>query len=148
MIINFKNINKLKKEEIIFTLGTFDLFHSGHLYFLKSAKNVSPRKKLLVGILSDKQTKDKKGASRPIIGQKKRAEIVDSIKMVDYTFICPSISTAKIVNKVIKEVGPDVSVVTKSSWTGKKTPSGTRLIVLNKELKDYSTTKIIDKIRC
>lgn len=147
MIIDFNKIRKLEKERITFTIGTFDLFHPGHLYFLNQAKKINPGNKILVGIISDNKTKSKKGIDRPIINQKNRIKIVDSIKIVDYTFSCPNKSTSSVVNEVLKKVKPEISVVTKSSWQGTKLPKETKLVIIEKELKNFSTSKVINKIK-
>jgi cytidyltransferase-like protein len=147
MIIDYKKLNSLEKEDIIFTIGTFDLLHNGHIFFLENVKNISKKSKILVGIISDEITKRLKGKSRPIIKQIGRAKLVDSLKIVDYTFICPPIPTEEIVKKVIKDINPKFSAVTKSSWKNKYKPETTKLIIIKKELKNLSTSRIIHKIK-
>ena len=84
-----KNINTLKNENIIICAGWFDLFHIGHLNFLKNAK--SHGDKLCVVVMNDKDGKSTKGDNRPIVNEQQRMEIIDAIKYVDYTILSQDI---------------------------------------------------------
>lgn len=69
----------MKNYNVGFLCGTFDLFHTGHLKYIKKASQYC--RKLVVGINSDvvvKSYKDK----YPIISCKDRINIVKSIKYV------------------------------------------------------------------
>lgn len=71
---------RIKKYEIGFTDGVFDLFHIGHLNLLRSAKFYC--NKLIVGVHSDDIVfKYKKHF--PTINENDRKSIVESIKYVD-----------------------------------------------------------------
>ena len=70
--------------EIGYTTGVFDLFHAGHMAYLKQVKSYCNF--LVVGICSDDlviQLKNRK----PIFSEKNRMEIISGIKVVDYSFI-------------------------------------------------------------
>ena len=81
--------------KIIYTDGIFDLFHRGHIEYLKACKNIfrnfegkweeeEERKEevfLIVGIVNDK---DATGYKRiPIYNENDRYEIIENIKCVD-----------------------------------------------------------------
>ena len=76
------------KQKIILTAGVWDLFHQGHLNFLKNIKKKYPNSKLFVGVLSDKSVKIKKGKNRPIVGEKERLDILKNVKLVDEAYLC------------------------------------------------------------
>ena len=59
-------IKILKKEnrKIVFTNGCFDIFHIGHLKYLKESKNFGDI--LMVAVNTDKSIKNNKGKNRPI----------------------------------------------------------------------------------
>lgn len=80
-------IARLKQDckRIVFTNGCFDIIHAGHIRYLKSAKDLGDI--LVVGLNSDESVRTIKGESRPIISQEERAEILSSIRPVDYVVI-------------------------------------------------------------
>ena len=67
--------------KIIYTDGIFDLFHRGHLEYIKHCKTIFEDVFLIVGIVNDK---DASGYKRPpIYEENDRYEIVGNIKYVD-----------------------------------------------------------------
>lgn len=68
------------KKKIVFTAGSFDLFHYGHLNILKQAKALGTY--LIVGVSTDSLILQHKGM-RPIICYKDRTAIIKELKMVD-----------------------------------------------------------------
>jgi len=65
---------------VIYTSGTFDLFHIGHLNLLRRAKKLGDR--LVVGVSTDEFIESYKGY-KPIMSFKDRMEIIRNIKCVD-----------------------------------------------------------------
>jgi len=70
---------------VVFTGGTFDLFHNGHAEFLRLCKSFGQT--LVVLVSNDRRVKDRKGSSRPVIGEKDRLKLVSYLKFVDYAFL-------------------------------------------------------------
>jgi glycerol-3-phosphate cytidylyltransferase len=68
----------VKKEKIIITYGTFDMFHIGHLKLLQRLKELGD--KLIVAISTDEFNKVK--GKKVLIPYEQRAEIVKNIKCV------------------------------------------------------------------
>lgn len=67
--------------KIIYTDGIFDLFHRGHLEYIKHCKETFADVFLIVGIVNDK---DATGYKRPpIYCENDRYEIISNIKYVD-----------------------------------------------------------------
>jgi glycerol-3-phosphate cytidylyltransferase len=66
----------------VLTYGTFDMFHIGHLNLLKRAKQLGDE--LYVGVSTDEFNKLKNKVS--LMPYKDRAEIVRSVKYVDFVF--------------------------------------------------------------
>jgi cytidyltransferase-like protein len=150
MILSFNDLEKLQKEKITLVIGTFDILHIGHIFFLEEAKKAGNGNKLLVGIISDKMVKERKGVDRPVIHQEERAAIVDAIKSVDYVFVAPEEKSGEVSRKVIKIAKPEFSVISKSAFESREDPkdiSGTNLVIINDEIINKSSTAIIRKIR-
>jgi len=70
----------MKKLEVGYTSGVYDLFHVGHLNILKSAKEHC--KHLIVGVSTDELVMQYK-KKKPVIPFKERIAIVSVIKYVD-----------------------------------------------------------------
>lgn len=68
------------KEIIVFTSGSFDLFHLGHLLILE--KSAALGTKLVVGVSSDELIEEYKGM-KPIIPFEERIRIIAALKCVD-----------------------------------------------------------------
>ena len=78
-------VSRQHGDRIVLANGCFDVLHVGHLRYLQGAKELGDV--LVVGINSDKQVASLKGAGRPIMGERVRAEIVDSLEAVDLVTI-------------------------------------------------------------
>jgi cytidyltransferase-like protein len=149
MIVKYTDLNALSSTKTIFVMGTFDILHIGHIHFFEQAKIISPKHKLLVAIVPDKIVRERKGLDRPVNGEQDRAEIVDSLKMVDYVFIAPERSLGEISKQVIGKVRPEYSAVSREEWenrTEEWAVGDTELVLLDK-IYERSTTKIVQKIR-
>jgi D-beta-D-heptose 7-phosphate kinase/D-beta-D-heptose 1-phosphate adenosyltransferase len=76
---------RAKGNRIVTVNGSFDLLHAGHLYILTEAKKQGDV--LIVGLNSDASVRRYKGASRPIVPEAHRAEMLLALRMVDYVHI-------------------------------------------------------------
>ncbi|TAL50127.1 FAD synthase [Patescibacteria group bacterium] len=93
----------MRKRVLVF--GTFDGVHSGHEFFLRSAKGRGTE--LVVGVARDAHVATFKGR-KPLHSEQKRLEQVQKLSMVDSALLCdPEISTFNI----IEEVVPDLLVL-------------------------------------
>ncbi len=70
----------MKKYKVGFTVGTFDMFHVGHLNLLRQAKEYCEH--LIVGVHSDEWVMHCKNRAT-VIPYEQRAEIVAAIRYVD-----------------------------------------------------------------
>jgi D-glycero-beta-D-manno-heptose 1-phosphate adenylyltransferase len=93
-----------QRKRIVFTNGHFDLLHTGHLRYLKQARELGDV--LVVGVNDDAVTRSRKGPRRPIIPADERAELVAGLSCVDYAVIFHD-ETA---HSVIERLRPDVYV--------------------------------------
>ncbi len=72
-------------QTVVWTNGCFDLFHAGHARSLRAARALGDV--LIVGINSDASVRRLKGAGRPILPATERAELVASLRCVDYAVV-------------------------------------------------------------
>lgn len=64
----------------VLAFGTFDILHTGHLYYLKRAKSYGNR--LIVVVARDKNVRRIKG-KKPINNERERLKMVSALKPVD-----------------------------------------------------------------
>ena len=90
-LVTLKNLSdlvsdlKLRKLDVVFTNGCFDIIHPGHIHILEEAKSYGDV--LIVGLNSNSSVKNLKGESRPINSESDRIKILCSIKHVDHVII-------------------------------------------------------------
>lgn len=80
----------MKKYNIGYTTGVFDMFHIGHLNILRRAKSLCNY--LIVGVTVDEVVESYKNKT-PVIPFKERMQIIESIKYVDK--VVPQVSMDK-----------------------------------------------------
>lgn len=129
----------------IFSCGVFDLFHIGHLNFLKQSKSYGDR--LIIGVNTDDFTLSYKN-KKPIIPFEQRLEIVNSCKYVDVTVKAEEYLPLK----YIKEYNVDIITVG-SEWENIELESikwaknnGIKVIYIN-YTQNISTSYIVKKIK-
>ncbi len=76
---------KKRGRAVVFTNGCFDLLHVGHVRYLAQARREGDL--LVVGLNSDRSVRSLKGPDRPVQRQEDRAEILASLRDVDYVVI-------------------------------------------------------------
>jgi rfaE bifunctional protein nucleotidyltransferase chain/domain len=79
------NLKQNLKGSLVATNGCFDLLHVGHVRYLQSAKSLGTH--LIIGVNSDASVAALKGPTRPINKAEDRAEVLNALACVDYTFI-------------------------------------------------------------
>jgi rfaE bifunctional protein nucleotidyltransferase chain/domain len=77
--------HRKKGERIVLSNGCFDILHVGHTRYLSGAKAEGDI--LVVAINSDAGVRQLKGAGRPVLPEKERAELVAALADVDYVLI-------------------------------------------------------------
>src|SRR3954470_15149445 len=78
-------IARKKGARVVFANGCFDLLHVGHVRYLEAARALGDL--LVVGVNGDEQVRRLKGAGRPLILERERAELVAALRAVDYVTI-------------------------------------------------------------
>jgi cytidyltransferase-like protein len=100
----------------VLTLGTFDLFHTGHVNLLRACRSVAGEHgTVTVGLNTDGFVARYKGRP-PVIAYQDRAAVVAACRHVDR--VVPNDQASGSADQVILAVAPDVIVVG-SDWHGR-----------------------------
>lgn len=83
----------------VLATGTFEILHPGHLAYLKRAKELGDE--LIVIVARDSTIKHKR---KPIIPEKQRLEMVQSLKVVDKAIL----GSEKDIFEPVLEIQPDI----------------------------------------
>jgi cytidyltransferase-like protein len=122
----------------VWTNGTFDVLHVGHLKLLEYAASFG---QLTVGIDSDKRVKELKGLDRPFNNTLDRKYFLESIKFVHNVVVFNS--REELIN-MVKDFEPDYMVIG-SDYIDKPvfgSEYAKELLFFDK-LEQYSTTTIL-----
>ena len=121
------------------------MLHAGHVRYLEAAKELGDL--LVVGINDDRQVFLTKGAGRPVIGARERAEIVASIEAVDLV----TIFEEPTVENLLLAIKPDVHAKG-TDYTEDTVPErdvvrsyGGRVAIVG-DPKNHSTSEILDRV--
>ncbi len=150
-VVTNQNLSKALKDydsnKIIgFTNGCFDLLHTGHISYLKSAKQKCDI--LILGLNSDESIRKLKGKDRPIVELKDRVEILSSFPFIDKIVVFDEVTPIKLIKRIKPNIifkGKDykkqdvVGFRESKKWQGR--------VILIDFIKNKSTTNLIERIK-
>jgi D-beta-D-heptose 7-phosphate kinase/D-beta-D-heptose 1-phosphate adenosyltransferase len=117
-IVNVKQLSATRarmrnqKKKVVFTNGTFDIIHRGHVEYLQAAKKLGDV--LIVGLNTDASIRRIKGKGRPVNKNGDRAIVLASLGCVDYVCFFGEDTPQNLINKIVPDVlvkGADWNVV-------------------------------------
>lgn len=130
---------------IVLANGCFDVLHVGHVRYLEGASRLGDV--LVVAINSDAQVRALKGEGRPLVSERERAEIIASIRAVDYVTIFPEPT----VEALLRAIRPDIHAKG-TDYTEETVPErdvvrsyGGRVAIVG-DPKDHSSTEMIRRV--
>jgi glycerol-3-phosphate cytidylyltransferase len=136
-------------QKVVYVIGVFDLFHSGHVKLLKRARQLGD--KLIVAINGDDMVAQYK--RRPFLNEEERLDVVKACRYVDDAFIIRGFDNKEMIIKY----GINI-IVHGDDWTGdsyldqiRLTPEFVREHSIELKFLPYtkgiSTSDLIQKIK-
>ena len=130
---------------VVFANGCFDLLHVGHVRYLEAAKGLGDL--LVVGVNSDEQVRQLKGEGRPYVPERERAEVIASLRAVDYV----TVFHEPTVTELLLALRPDIHAKG-TDYTEESVPErdvirsfGGRVQIVG-DPKDHSSTEMFGKV--
>jgi rfaE bifunctional protein nucleotidyltransferase chain/domain len=130
---------------IVLANGCFDILHVGHVRYLEGAHALGDL--LVVGINSDEQVRALKGEGRPLVRERERAEIIASLRAVDFVTIFQEPN----VEALVRAIRPDIHAKG-TDYTVDSVPErdvvrsyGGRVAIVG-DPKDHSTSEMLSQL--
>lgn len=101
-IVRIRNAFRGKGKTVVFTNGTFDILHRGHVEYLAAARAFGDV--LIVGLNSDASIRRIKGRGRPVIRGTDRAGVLAALRSVDYVCMFGEDTPARIISLLLPDV--------------------------------------------
>jgi len=135
-------------KKIVFTAGSWDLIHAGQCRYLEKAKSYGDV--LVVGVSSNSAIRIVKGANKPILDEKIRAEMLTFLRSVDFVTLLPEPSCVP----TLGLLRPDTYITVEEDWTSEYKESkeyktvtgyGGEVLVIPRQSTSVSTTQILQR---
>lgn len=107
-IVSFSKLSALRsrflraKKKIVFTNGTFDILHRGHVAYLEKARAAGDI--LVVGVNSDSSVRNYKGPGRPVNPQNDRLFVLAALQCVDFVVLFSEPTPLRLIQKLCPDV--------------------------------------------
>jgi rfaE bifunctional protein nucleotidyltransferase chain/domain len=143
-----ETVERLRRDgkSIAFANGCFDVLHVGHIRYLQDAAGQADV--LIVGVNGDESVRNLKGAGRPVMNERERAELISAIRGVSYVTIFHENSPVRLLG----ELKPDVHCKG-TDYTPESVPEGEVVrsyggkVVIVGDAKEHSTTEILKRMK-
>ncbi len=137
---------RARGRRVVFTNGCFDLLHVGHVRSLEQARGMGDL--LVVGVNRDRRVRELKGAGRPVVPERQRAEVVAGLACVDYVTLFGEDAPLAL----IRALRPDV-VCKGADYRGQRPPEqvlvesmGGRFRLL-REVRGVRSSRLVERVR-
>jgi D-glycero-beta-D-manno-heptose 1-phosphate adenylyltransferase len=134
------------KYKVVLTIGSWDLLHTGHVRYLRKAREYGDI--LVVGVDTDRAIKLYKGDLRPVVPYEERCEMLTYQTCVDLvTPVDDVTSKGKWKYGLVRDIQPDVFVAVEDSYPKSQLDEirkySKEVIVLPRQAEKTSTTRMI-----
>jgi len=130
---------------VVFANGCFDILHVGHVRYLEAARTLGDL--LIVGVNGDAQVRALKGEGRPFVPERERAEVIASLRAVDYV----TVFHEPTVTELLLALRPDIHAKG-TDYTEETVPEreavrsyGGRVAIVG-DPKDHSSTEMLKAV--
>jgi D-glycero-beta-D-manno-heptose 1-phosphate adenylyltransferase len=139
-----RSVWKSEGRIVVFTNGSYDLLHPGHIRLLERARSLGDI--LILALNTDASVRRYKGPNRPLIAQEERAEVACALAAVDAVIFFDEDTP----RELIAELLPDI-LIKGADWShfiaGREEVEGAGGTVQALSLEPgYSTTGIVEAI--
>ena len=136
---------KEKGRKVVFTNGSFDLLHVGHVRALIDCKKHGDI--LIVAVNSDESVKGYKNPKLPIVPEHERIEVLSAIGAVDYITVFSDLTCDRLLELLKPDVQAKGTDYTKDNVPERDTVLGYGgEIAIVGDPKDHSSTNILQTI--
>ncbi|WP_428939558.1 D-glycero-beta-D-manno-heptose 1-phosphate adenylyltransferase [Fontivita pretiosa] len=139
------NRHRASGKRIVFTNGTFDIIHLGHVKYFQWAKRQGDL--LVVGVNTDASIRRLKGDKRPIINQADRLGVLEELESIDYLITFDEDTPIKLIEQIRPDVlvkGADYTKQQVVGWDVVESYGGR--VALAPLVDGRSTTSVIQRI--
>jgi rfaE bifunctional protein nucleotidyltransferase chain/domain len=91
-----------ERKTVVWTNGCFDLLHVGHVRSLQEARSLGDV--LVVGVNSDSSVRKLKGATRPLVPEAERAEVLAALACVEAVVIFHELTPETILSRLQPDI--------------------------------------------
>ena len=99
-----KTRQEIRKQgkKVVFTNGTFDIIHRGHVDYLRAARKLGDV--LIVGLNTDASIRRIKGKGRPVNKSADRAAVLSALGCVDYVCLFREDTPYRLISALLPDV--------------------------------------------
>lgn len=134
-----------RRKRVVFTNGTFDILHRGHVEYLAAARRMGDV--LIVALNTDASIRRIKGKRRPINPQRDRAIVLAALACVDYVCLFGEDTPRRVISRLLPDILVKGADWKKSLIVGRDTVEARGGSVRTIRLtKGRSTTGVIERI--
>lgn len=107
-VVTLKHLERTRKQlrrrrkRVVFTNGTFDILHRGHVEYLTRARKLGDI--LVVGLNTDASIRRIKGNGRPINPERDRSIVLAALAAVDYVCLFADDTPARLISRLVPDV--------------------------------------------
>jgi len=136
---------KQRGQRVILANGCFDWLHVGHVRYLQEARRLGDC--LIVAVNCDASVHALKGAPRPLMPERERAEIIAALACVDYVLIFDELNVERVLRTLMPHIHCKGTDYTETTVPEREVvlSYGGRVAIVG-DPKDHSTRNLLREV--